>query len=81
MEWKSNIWTTEYSSSNLTLADDLWKNLRPAFGTVALDHEWAAMRQLPKAQDFPADTTKGLYIIDGYHQLHCLVSSREQAIG
>lgn len=72
-QWQKFLWTTEYSSGNRTHADALWKGLRPGFGVVALDHEWAAARELPHSQDNPDDPTQGLYILDAYHQLHCLV--------
>jgi hypothetical protein len=28
---------------------------------------------LPKAQRFPYDESKGIYLLNGYHSLHCLV--------
>lgn len=69
------MWKTEYSGDNDTRSDSLWSSIRPARGVVALDHEWAVDHSLPRAQDFLGDPSKGLYIIDAYHQLHCLVSS------
>ncbi|KAM3087044.1 hypothetical protein ACMFMG_001155 [Clarireedia jacksonii] len=65
-------WTTEYSEFNSTAADHLWKELRPAFGLVALDHGWASKHGLPRSQDFQGDRSKGIYMIDAYHQMHCL---------
>ena len=71
------LWKTDYSSSNRTLADPLWTNLRPGFGFIALDHQWAASQNLPDSRNHPNDPTKGMYVIDAYHQLHCLVSDPE----
>ncbi|PQE13431.1 cytochrome p450 protein [Rutstroemia sp. NJR-2017a BBW] len=65
-------WTTEYSEFNSTAADNLWKELRPAFGLVALDHDWASKHGLPRSQDLQGDRSKGIYMIDAYHQMHCL---------
>ncbi|KAK4502426.1 hypothetical protein PRZ48_005851 [Zasmidium cellare] len=70
-------WITDYSSSNRTLSDGLWHNLRPAYGTVALDLEWAEQQRLPETELHPDDPTKGVYILDGYHQIHCLIMVRQ----
>lgn len=72
--WKQHVWITDYSSGNRTLSDGLWHNLRPAYGTVALDLDWAAEQRLPETEHHPDDPSKGVYILDGYHQIHCLVS-------
>lgn len=51
----------------------LWDNIIPAHGIVAVEHRWAAERQLPATISLPGDPSKGVYIIDAYHQMHCLV--------
>jgi hypothetical protein len=53
--------------------DKMWENITPAHGIVALDHIWAAQKHLPASMNLPSDYDKGVYIIDAYHQLHCLV--------
>lgn len=63
---------TDYSSSNTTLADDLWHSINIDNGVVALSDSFAASRNLRTAQRFPWDTTKGIYILHGFHNLHCL---------
>lgn len=61
--------------------DQLWDNILPAHGIVAVDHQWAAERQMPATMNLPSDPSKGVYIIDAYHQLHCLVSVNFLYIG
>lgn len=63
---------TQYSSNNETLQNDLWHNININYGLVALSDEWAAQRGLRTAQRFPWDQTKGVYILHGFHNLHCL---------
>lgn len=43
---------------------------------VALDHTWAAGQGLSPALSLPSDDTKGVYLIDVYHSLHCLQEIR-----
>ena len=51
----------------------LWDNISVDAGTVALSRSYAAAKGLPEAQTFPWDNEKGLYLLNGYHNLHCLV--------
>ena len=53
--------------------DALWSEIIPEHGIVALNHEWARSQHLPPAISLPSDHSKGIYAIDAYHQLHCLV--------
>ncbi len=65
---------TDYSGDNETLADELWDSINStSAGAVALDDEWATSRGLIRAHRFPWDKTKGLYYIQGIHDVHCLV--------
>lgn len=54
--------------------DELWDDILPAHGIVAVDYRWAAERRMPATMSLPSDPSKGVYVIDAYHQLHCLVS-------
>ncbi|KAL3478696.1 hypothetical protein BJX99DRAFT_224186 [Aspergillus californicus] len=63
---------TDYSSLNNTLADNLWHSINIDSGVVALPDSFAASHNLRKAQRFPWDTSKGIYILHGFHNLHCL---------
>ena len=53
--------------------DELWDGILPAHGIVAVDHQWAAETRIPASMSLPSDPSKGVYIIDAYHQIHCLV--------
>ena len=62
-----------YSSDNETLTNEAWDAINYDSGSVALSDHYAIEMKLPKAQRFPWDDTKGLYFMNGQHQLHCLV--------
>ena len=67
---------SDYSSDNMTLADERWKTLSADDGIVAMDREWAASKGLPPSEPiFPWDSSKSIYLLNGYHGIHCLVSS------
>ncbi|CDM37565.1 hypothetical protein DTO013E5_7647 [Penicillium roqueforti] len=63
---------TDYSSPNTTLADTLWHSINIDSGVVALPDSFATSHNLRTAQRFPWDTSKGIYILHGFHNLHCL---------
>lgn len=63
---------TQYSSENETLQDRLWHDIDIDPGVVALPDTWAAQHGLRTAQRFPWDQNKGIYILHGFHNLHCL---------
>ncbi|KAI1504897.1 hypothetical protein F5X99DRAFT_431951 [Biscogniauxia marginata] len=63
---------TKYSSPNETFQEQLWRDISVDAGVVALPDAWAAGRGLRAAQRFPWDPSKGVYILHGYHNLHCL---------
>lgn len=44
-------------------------------GIIALSDSEVEDMGLPYAQRFPWDFTKGIYLLNGYHNLHCVVSS------
>lgn len=70
-------WATDYATDNLTLAAELWDGINFDVGFVALRYEWTEEKDLPRAQPFPWDHEQGLYVLNGYHALHCLVSYQE----
>ena len=67
-------WATDYATENLTLAAELWDSIDFDPGFVALPYDWTESKSLPRAQAFPWDKSQGLYVLNGYHALHCLVS-------
>ena len=40
-----------------------------------MDRKWASEQNWPESMRLPEDSTKGVYLLEAYHQLHCLVSS------
>lgn len=71
--WKQIWWNTQYSPHNHTESDHLWDAINPAHGIIAVDHQWATENHWPNAMDLPDDPTKGVYLLEAYHHLHCLV--------
>lgn len=65
---------TPYATTNLSEAASLWDDIDFDSGFIALDYEYAEAKGLPKSQPFPWDDTKGIYLINAYHSLHCLKS-------
>jgi len=66
--------SSEYNSENLDYANALWDNLSFAQGIISLSEDFVKSKGLPSAQPFPWDTSRGLYLINGYHNLHCMKS-------
>ncbi|KAF4629085.1 hypothetical protein G7Y89_g9065 [Cudoniella acicularis] len=73
-------WFTEYSTvldEDEDYVDKLWDEIIPGHGIVAVNHEWAAQKGFPKSISLPSNDTKGIYVIDAYHQIHCLTIVRK----
>ena len=68
-------WETPYNGDDEALADKLWDELGAEVdvGLLAIPNTWALAKQLPKAQPFPWDVEKSIYLMNGHHNLHCLV--------
>lgn len=71
--WESR---SPYFGENESLADRLWDAISIDNGTVALDDSYVVSEGLPISQRFPWDDSKGLYLLNGYHALHCLKTIR-----
>ena len=65
-----------YLSPNKTAQEIAWKQIDEDGheGVIALSATDAQSRGLLPAQRWPWDKSKSIYIINGYHQLHCVVS-------
>ncbi|EUC46254.1 hypothetical protein COCMIDRAFT_93339 [Bipolaris oryzae ATCC 44560] len=68
-------WNTPWGAPNASEADRLWDNINTAHGHIAVDHEFAAENHWPPSMDIPGKPGKGLYLLQAYHQLHCLYTS------
>lgn len=40
-----------------------------------MDRTWAKENQWPESMYLPSDKSKGVYLLEAYHYLHCLVSA------
>ena len=67
-------WWTAYGSHNHTRDNPLWDAINPSHGFIAVDREEAAAKGWQLTMHLPSDESKGVYLLEGYHQLHCLVS-------
>jgi hypothetical protein len=61
--------------TNLTATSTAWEALSGDPGVVALSDEFVSAKGLPTAMRYPWDTTKGVYLLQGFHNLHCLVGA------
>ncbi|KAI1630923.1 hypothetical protein F4809DRAFT_634636 [Biscogniauxia mediterranea] len=64
--------STEYTNDNLTVVAELWEKLSGDPGVVALSQDYTNTERLPHALRFPWDEDKGVYLLQGFHNLHCL---------
>ena len=73
--WNRFWWNTEYSPKNHNESDELWDAILPSHGFIAMDADWAFKQQWPDSMRLPNDSSKRVYLLEVYHQLHCLVSN------
>ncbi|TVY84313.1 Phenylalanine aminomutase (L-beta-phenylalanine forming) [Lachnellula suecica] len=71
---------TIYVNENRTLEDEAWDKLIPETGLVALTDEFVQSKGLLPAQRWPWDDTKGIYLLNGFHNLHCLHVARHTVL-
>lgn len=58
-----------------TKTDQAWESINFDAGMVAIGDDEAESLGLPMSQRFPWDESKGIYLINAYHNLHCLVGA------
>ncbi|MCJ1236443.1 hypothetical protein MMC14_004424 [Varicellaria rhodocarpa] len=56
--------------------EKLWNKTLIDLGNIALADSYAQSMDLPRAQRFPWDSSKGIYLINAYHNLHCVITLR-----
>ncbi|KAL4977757.1 hypothetical protein BDW66DRAFT_149783 [Aspergillus desertorum] len=71
-EHQPYVLLTDYSSLGTTLADTVWHSINIDSGVVALPDSFAASHNLRTAQRFLWEASKGIYILCGIDNLHCL---------
>ncbi|CAG8952709.1 hypothetical protein HYFRA_00008953 [Hymenoscyphus fraxineus] len=66
-------------NQSLALTEDEWNDplYNSDLGNVALSDEYVASLGLPPAQRWPWDFSKGIYFLQGHHQMHCLQMARQ----
>ncbi|KAG6006826.1 hypothetical protein E4U21_006633 [Claviceps maximensis] len=59
--------------------DPLWDDPEYDYfaGFVALDHQYAKKNKILSSQNWPWDHSKGIYVLHGYHSLHCVYVLRD----
>ncbi|KAL1641070.1 hypothetical protein SLS58_006342 [Diplodia intermedia] len=65
-------WHTPWSSNNDSEADQLWDNINTAHGHIAVDRDWATAHNWAPSMEIPDRPDKAMYLLEAYHQLHCL---------
>jgi hypothetical protein len=63
---------TAYGGSNLTEVRQLWEDISIDDGMVVLSDDFVVSHGLITAQRYPWNHSRGLYFLNGYHNLHCL---------
>ncbi|KAF7906113.1 hypothetical protein EAF00_000392 [Botryotinia globosa] len=74
--WKQFRTYTDFSNINQSISDAAWDHFTTN-GFVAIPHDEAANYGLPSAQNFPDNPNKGIYVLSGFHELHCVIYLRD----
>ena len=53
---------------------ELWDSINFDAGVIYISSDLADSMELPPSQSFPWDPKLQTYLLNGYHNLHCLVS-------
>lgn len=78
--WQKFYWNTPYTATeNRTYTDELWEKILPSHGIVAIDRVWAREHNWPDSMYLPSDHSKGVYLLESYHYLHCLVGRHHRS--
>ncbi|KAL8830370.1 MAG: hypothetical protein Q9191_001480 [Dirinaria sp. TL-2023a] len=67
---------SDFASHNRSIWDEAWKSINPDAGLVAISDDMVAKTGIPEAQRWPWDSSKGLYLLQSHHNLHCLIIIR-----
>ncbi|KAB8259680.1 hypothetical protein BDV32DRAFT_56085 [Aspergillus pseudonomiae] len=66
-------WNTAYSDmNNASHTDSLWESILPSHGFIAIDRDFARSHGWHESMYLPSDHSKGVYLLEAYHYLHCL---------
>ncbi|OKL58690.1 hypothetical protein UA08_06305 [Talaromyces atroroseus] len=75
--YKPFWWNTQYSISNQTAQDEFWDAIHWSHGMITRDKKWAESQNWPDTMDLPSDHSKGVWLLEAYHEIHCLQILRE----
>ncbi|KAI4250668.1 MAG: hypothetical protein LQ352_005314 [Teloschistes flavicans] len=75
---KRIAWTedNDFASHNRTIWDQAWSTLNADRGFVAISDHVTRRKGLHESQRWPWDQSKGLYLLQSHHNLHCLLLLR-----
>lgn len=65
---------TPYTSTNVTLRNEVWEAINIDVGMIAVPDEFVSKTNLVPSQRFVWDESKSVYLLNGHHTLHCVVS-------
>ena len=63
-----------YSQPNETARNELWEAINIDAGMIAVSDSFVEEKDLPESQRFVWDQSKSVYLLNGHHTLHCVVS-------
>ncbi|TVY82084.1 Phenylalanine aminomutase (L-beta-phenylalanine forming) [Lachnellula suecica] len=69
-----------FTSKDRTIANAAWETVNLDHGVVAMPDEYTQSRGIMKAQRFPWDASKVIYLLNSHHNLHCLRTLRTSVI-
>jgi len=64
--------STEFSSGSFLESNEHWESISFDEGIIALDNDYVKSKGLPSSVVFPWDTSKSMYLVNGFHSLHCI---------
>ena len=69
-------YTSRFNSPDRAVEDAAWDSelVRPEVFAVALDDSYTEKQGLLHSMRWPWDDSKGVYVLNSGHELHCLVN-------
>ncbi|PQE28640.1 Thioesterase domain-containing protein [Rutstroemia sp. NJR-2017a BBW] len=69
---------SDFTSKDRKIQNAAWQSpeLNPELGLVALPETFASSKDLPTSQLWPWDLSKRIYLINGFHSMHCVHALR-----
>lgn len=80
-QYKPFLWNTMYNSEDPTVQDEVWDSIIWTHGLIAVDREWAKSQNWPETMARPNNDSQAVYLLEAYHQVHCLRVMRQVVKG